>query len=325
MENLITQFPSQLKDAINIQSKFEIFEDDFNPQNIVISGMGGSAIGGGIVKDYLYPIVNIPIYVNRHYFLPAYVNENSLVIICSYSGNTEETISALQDAILKNAKIICFSAGGKLEELAKEKNIPHLALPKDYHPRATIGYAIAYILHIISEFKIIGKSYITEIQESISLLEKEMDYIKEHSRQLAEDLLGKTPIFYSSNNIEDITTRWRQQINENAKTIAWDNVLPEMNHNEIVGWDEKKEDFAVVFLRNDNDFGRIKQRIDLSIEIIKKCTDAVFEIHSKGNNFFERAFYLIHYGDWLSIHLAALKGIDPGPVAPIEFIKSNLK
>ncbi len=324
MEKLIAQFPAQLTDALNIQYEIEFSEDDFKPHNIVISGLGGSAIGGGIVKDYAYPIVNAPIYVNRHYFLPGYVNEDSLVIICSYSGNTEETVSALEDALMKKAKIICISSGGQIAAMAEKKGLNLLKLPEGYQPRAAIAYIICNILHALASVNVIGKSYITEVQEAVELIEKEKAYIKEHSQQLAQDLLGKMPVFYSSNSMQDVTTRWRQQINENSKTLAWDNVLSEMNHNEIVGWSEPHEELAVVFLRNDNDFVRMQKRIELSIELIKKSTDAVFEVHSKGNNFFERALYLIHYGDWLSLHLAELKGVDPNVVGPIDYIKENL-
>lgn len=324
MEKVVAQFPAQLTDALNIQYDFNFFEEDFQPRNIVISGLGGSAIGGGIVKDYAYPLVNIPIYVNRNYFLPGYVNEHSLVIICSYSGNTEETVSALEDALMKNAKIVCITSGGAIAKIATEKKLNLLKLPTGYQPREAIGVSICNVLHVLAAVEVIGRSYLTEVKEAVELIEKEQDYIKEHSAQLAQDLFGKIPVLYSSNSMQDIVIRWRQQINENSKTLAWENVLPEMNHNEIVGWSEPHENLAVVFIRSDNDFGRIQTRMELSIDLIKQSTPHVYEVYSKGNNFFERALYLIHYGDWLSLHLARLKGANPNEVAPIDYIKSNL-
>lgn len=324
MEKLVAQFPSQLEDALNIQSNLQFSKEGFYPANIVISGLGGSAIGGGIVKDYVYPLIDMPIYVNRHYFLPAYVKENTLLIICSYSGNTEETISALEDGILKKANIVCIASGGKIEQIAKEKGLNLLKLPEGFQPRAALGYIIAQMLFVLSEVKVIGKSYVEEIKSAIQLLNQEKEYIQEHSKQLAVDLKDKFPILYSSNAIQDITTRWKQQLNENAKTLTWDNVFPEMNHNEIVGWSKDLQDFAVIILRNDNDFGRIQQRMELTMTLIKKCTESVFEVHSKGTNFFERALYLIHYGDWLSLHLAKQNGVDANDVENIDFIKKNL-
>src|SRR5690554_8518 len=199
MDKLIASFPKQLDEALNIGSSFQFSKDNFTPKNIVISGLGGSGIGGGIVKDYAFPIISIPMYVNKHYFLPAYVNEDSLVIICSYSGNTEETIQAIEDAIIKNAKIVCISSGGEIVEIAKSKNLDCIIIPGGSEPRANLGYSLVQILYTFLHFRILGTSFENEIRDAITLLQKESEFIKEHAQQLAKDIHGKIPVIYSSN------------------------------------------------------------------------------------------------------------------------------
>jgi glucose/mannose-6-phosphate isomerase len=219
MKKLITDFTKQLKDAIEISENSKLTSYDKEIKNIVISGMGGSGIGGNIVSDAIASELTIPLIVNKDYVLLNYVRENSLVIISSYSGDTEETVKAFEDAISKNAKIVCICSGGKIKEIAEKEKRDLILIPKGMPPRAAIAYSVVQLLHILNFHKIISVSYKKELLAAIKLLDNEEKKILKDAKETAEILTDKMPIIYSVAGMESPAIRFRQQLNENSKSL----------------------------------------------------------------------------------------------------------
>ena len=324
MKQLVQAFPTQLKEAIIIgQSyRFHTAKKDFS--NVVLTGLGGSGIGGSIVQNYVADKMKIPFIVNKDYFLPSFINSNSLVIISSYSGNTEETLSAMKQAIRARATIVCVTSGGKVSEIAKKKNYDCILLPAGMPPRSCLGYSLVQVLYTLNHFGYIKDDFKASLKSAVKLLLAEEKDIHKQARALAKKLSGKTPIIYAASDYEGVAVRFRQQINENAKMLAWHQVLPEMNHNELVGWKDKDASRAVVFLRNEDDYERTQMRMDISKQVIKKYTSNITEIWSKGKTHFEKVFYLVHLTDWVSVYLSELHGVDNMEVKVIDHLKNEL-
>jgi glucose/mannose-6-phosphate isomerase len=324
MQKLIEDFPLQLREAIGIADKqnFPVFTNPIS--NVIIAGLGGSGISGSIVSNMLENELTIPVTVVNRYFLPGYAGVNSLVIASSYSGNTEETISCLQEAIQKECNIICISSGGKIEEIAKEFDLFFIKIPGGNPPRASIGYSLVQLLAIFKYYSIAKLEYTEQLQAAIALIENEKNAITIEAKAVAAKMLNKTPVIYSSASTEAIIKRFRQQINENAKTLCWHHVFPEMNHNELVGWREKNENLAVIIFRNESDYERNKKRIEFSKNVFQKYTSTLIEIFSKGNSNIENTIYFIHIGDWISLFLAEMRGVNSVEVEVIDHLKSEL-
>jgi glucose/mannose-6-phosphate isomerase len=324
MFDLISGFASQLQEALEIGENANLSAAPLPIQNVVISGLGGSGIGGSIVAMKVEKEAKIPILVNNKYFIPAFVGPNTLVIVSTYSGNTEETVNCLEEAIRRGAKIACVTSGGKVAQLARENNLDLIELPGGMPPRACLGYSMTQLLYILSFHSIIDDSFKNEIKASIELITEHKSSIMLESKAIAAKLLGKMPVIYTVANTEAIAIRLRQQINENSKELCWHHVFPEMNHNELVGWRQKNENLAVLILRNENDFERNQARIEFSKTVFSQYTSTIIEIFSQGETNWEKAIYLIHMGDWISYFLAELKGIDPVEVRIIDSLKSEL-
>ena len=325
MRSYIKNFTTQLREAMAIGEKAKLSAYSNSIQNVVIIGLGGSGIGGTIVSEIVAPFATAPIAVNKDYFLPAYVNENTLVIVSSYSGNTEETVQALQIALDKKAKIVCVTSGGKVLEVAKEKGLDFILIPGGMPPRACLGYSLTQLFYILNFYNIISDSFKKDLVNSIKLLDLENESIQNEAENIAKKLLNKIPVVYASAGSEGISVRFRQQLNENAKVLAWHNVIPEMNHNELVGWTKPEEGLAVVIFRSGEDYDRIRKRIEINKKVIEQYAPEIIEIYAKGGSSIERMFYYIHIGDWISVFLADLKGIDAMEVKVIEHLKSSLQ
>lgn len=323
MDKLIHNFIDQLEEAIEIGEKVTLSEPKNELRNIVISGLGGSGIGGNMTYEFCKSELRIPIQVNKSYFVPEYVNEHSLVIISSYSGNTEETLSAMEDAFNKGAHIICISSGGKVVDFAKENGLDHIIVPGGMPPRTCLGYSLVQQLYVMKELKLTTGALLENLDTAIDLLKTDQEDIKAKAKTYAKEMVGKKAVIYINAWMEPVAIRWRQQINENSKELSWHHVIPEMNHNELVGWRNKEDDLYVIFLRNENDYERIQQRMDINKGIISKYAKAV-EIYSKGVSHVEKALYFIHLGDWISYYIAAEKDIDAVEVKVIDYLKSEL-
>ncbi len=325
MYDLIKEFPEQLRKAIEIGEKVSI-KTTFpsGVKNIVVSGLGGSGIGGNILSELLRDELKVPVVVNKSYFLPAFVDASTLLILSSYSGNTEETISCAKQAIGRGLHPICVTSGGKLAEIAKENNLDLILIPAGFPPRACLGYSSTQLFFVLKYFGLTGDLFVSTLYKIAELLEAEQEKIKEDAEFLAEKLLKKVIVLYTEDKYESTALRLKQQINENSKLHCWYNVIPEMNHNELVGWREVNDALAVLILRADDEYHRNRERILFKKDVIVKLSENVYEIDAKGSDTFEKHFYLIHFGDWLSYYLAVKQGYDPSEIDVLIKLKGHM-
>lgn len=324
MKKLVAGFSNQLNEAVEIAKKSTFTNYDKKVSNIIIAGLGGSGIGGTIVSELIATECTVPITLCKDYFLPNFANENTLVLISSYSGNTEETLAILNKAIDKNCKIVVVASGGEAIKIAQQKKLDYTIIPGGMPPRSCLGYSLTQLLNIIHSFKLIQTDYLPQILSASNLLQTEKENIDAEAKIIAGKLKTKIPVIYSLGNTEGISVRFRQQINENSKMLCWHHILPEMNHNELVGWTEKNENLAIVIFRYATDFERTAKRLEICKDIWKKYTSTLIEIFAKGNTPLERAIYMIHIGDWISCYIADEKGIDPTEVNIINHLKGEL-
>jgi glucose/mannose-6-phosphate isomerase len=324
MKTLVANFSKQLSEAINIGSNAKLSASKNKISNVLICGLGGSGIGGSIVRELVVANANVPISVTKGYFIPAYVNENTLVIISSYSGNTEETLNCMDLAIAKNAKIVCVTSGGKVLDVSKAKGYDCIVVPGGMPPRSCLGYSLTQLFFILGFFGITNNNYKAELEAAIKLIDSEEKNIIEEATTIASKLKGKIPVIYATTYNEGIAIRFRQQLNENSKILCWHHIVPEMNHNELVGWTEKNDNLSVLIFLDKDDYARNIARVDINKEVIKKHASAITEIYSKGNSVIEKAIYFIHLGDWISVALGEARGVDLMEVNVINHLKSAL-
>lgn len=326
MEQLIKNFPAQIKDAL-LFGEDTIINPHHSPINkIIVSGMGGSAIAGTYISDLIEGECTSPCFINRSYHLPAFADKNTLIIISSYSGNTEETVTVFHQALLTYAKIVCITSGGKILDIAIKNGVDIISMPEGCEsPRAFLGYSIVYQLFVLRNLSLISGGIINQLRPAVDLLTFEQEDIMAKAEKIAVLLLQKTPVIYTSDRMEAVALRWRQQLNENSKILCWHNVLPEMNHNELVGWKNRQESVAVVILRYKDDHKRIQTRIELTKQVIGQLAATVIEIYAKGQSQAEKMLYMTHLGDWVSWHLSQLNHLDSTEIRVIDFLKAELE
>lgn len=333
MRSLLESFPDQvIKAAANMRGLS--FQNGRDARNIVVAGLGGSAIGGDVARSVLGGILPVPLIVNRDYRLPGFVDSKSAVIACSYSGNTEETLSAYQEARRVDAALICVTSGGRLAETAAADGCPVITIPGGLPPRAAFGYCTLAILAAIQ-----GLGFVSDLGPSIeetcrlmaSLVKRyspDVPEVENAAKRIASSLHRKVIAIYGSNRLLDsAAARWRGQIEENAKNLASHHVLPEMNHNELVGWlkpERGLRGFGVVFLRDKGDHPQVQRRFELTREVIEPRAGAVNEVWSEGDSLLARVFSVIYLGDFVSLYLAYLNKVDPTPVEVIDTFKKKL-
>lgn len=323
MYKLISDFPNHIQEAIQI-----VENSDVKPlgevQNIVITGLGGSGIGGTITAELCANSAGVPILVNKSYHLPQFVNEKTLLIACSYSGNTEETLMALSQGMEKGAQVVAITSGGKLLELAKAKDYTHVVIPGGNPPRSMLAYSLSVLMLLMGKWGYAYAEVNAQLNEASKLLTEEQERMKLHAKELAAKNKNLYPVTYSASGFAGVATRWRQQFNENSKLPGWDAEIPEMNHNELVGWAGGKDNLAVYVLRSTDDFHRNQKRIEISEEIMRKQTPHVYDIWTQGVSKVAQAFYLIHLGDWISYYLSEEHQVDIFDIKVIDHLKSEL-
>ena len=318
MYSVLEKFPQQISDGYRLGEYIKV---DGEVDRIIITGMGGSALPGDLLKAYLGVYFKIPVIVNKGYELPEYITSKTLVFAISYSGNTEETINAYRIAIRKNCHLVSISAGGKLEVLSEKQKIPHIQIPSGLQPRQALGYLFFSMLRVLVNSKIIS-NVSEEVEKTAENLGK--DIFREKARELSNKLVDKIPLIYCSDRLQIIAYRWKINFNENTKIHAFSNVIPEMNHNEIIGFTNLKGNYHAIILRDEDDNIRIKKRIKITKELIKKKNVPVTEIALTGSSFLNKAFSAIYIGDWASYFLALKYKTDPTPVPVIEELKKEM-
>ena len=336
MWSLINDFPDHIETAArNVEHLFLPPTIGMpTPTSLVITGLGGSAISGDLVRAAMGNAVKIPLIVNRDYDLPSFVNPSTLVVACSYSGNTEETLSVYVQARAVGADVVCITSGGLLAESAKTDCRPVVSLPGGLPPRAALGYALATLLGVLRAKGIIP-DVSGDIKESVALLKAlrekyrpETTVVDNPAKMLAVELMDKIVVIYGSSAImEAAAYRWRSQIAENAKNLSFHHALPEMNHNELVGWLHPESGLnktSVVFLRDSEDHPQVGKRFDLTRKVIDGKARVVREIQSEGKSRLARILSMVYLGDFTSLYMAYLNQVDPTPVTVIESFKKAL-
>lgn len=318
---------SQISDAWNYKIDLNGLKRN-NFSSILFCGLGGSAISGDLLSDYLYGELTIPFNVVRGYNLPAYVNQNTLVIISSYSGNTEETISCFKQSLAKKSQLVVITSGGKIEKIASSNNIPVIKIPGGFQPRYALGLSFYSLLKLIHELGFAEEN--KNVTDTINLWKiRSDDYSGEnnYALQLAEQLVGLIPVIYSSEYLSSAGYRFKCQLNENAKLHAFYHTLPEMNHNEIVGWESYKEKqfhTKVIYLLDKEYHPQIKKRFDTLKELLAGKAIEILTISSNEENRKVRIMDLIFLADWISFYASVLRGFDPSEIDFINRMKQRL-
>jgi glucose/mannose-6-phosphate isomerase len=318
MYGVLESFPNQVKDGWALGKDIQFKDID----KIIVAGMGGSALSGEILKCYLSDELKIPLEINKNYTLPKYADEKTLVVISSYSGNTEETIEAFREANRKGCQVLCVASGGKLIELAKQMHKPLVELPEGFQPRMACGYSFFAVLKIIQNSNLI-KNQVEEVRKVFNTLKK--DIYKKKAQELAEKLKNKIPLIYSSERLHAVAYKWKIDFNENAKIHSFCNYFPELNHNEMIGYTNLNGNYFVIIIRDDYDDSQVKKRMDITKKLIqdKKCP--ALDIDLAGLSFLTKIFATIYLGDWTSYFLAINNSTDPTPVDMVEELKKKLK
>ena len=332
MLKYLEDFPAQCEQAVQIARKYPIDVKRYDSiHQIVVCGMGGSAAGGDLLKSYLQREAKVPIEVTRGYFLPQYVGEKTLVFAISYSGNTEETLSAYQDALSRCAKIIAITSGGKLRELCQKDGIDVIEIVEGMPPRATFGYLFFPMLTLLERLGLIGckQEEVRETIQNLQLLCKEYNLQSKANlaKEISERVKGHLLLIYAPDHLAACAVRWKNQFNENSKNVAFFSILPEMNHNEIEVWatgSEFTNKFYLIFLRDSAENERIKQRIIITENILKDKVAGIQHVISRGKSLLSRLHSLIYLGDWVSTYLALSKAVDPLPTPMINLLKKKL-
>ena len=302
---------------------------------IVFAGMGGSALSALLVKSWLEGILPIPFEVVRTYTLPAYVNDSTLVVVSSCSGNTEETLSCLDDARGKNAQVAILTAGGTLLERAQELGIAHVVLPSrtEYEPRMTTVAQMRALTRVLAHFDVTDDTFYDEIAATGDWLHNEsrawlseVTTDKNIAKQLALFSVGKTPVFYAGHLMAPIAYKWKISWNENAKNVAFWNEFPEFNHNEFMGWTSHpvEKPFAVIDLVSDFEHERILKRFELSDKLLSGRRPKAHIVRLQGESPLAQMLWGCILADFVSIYVAVLNGVDPTPVDLIEKFKKEL-
>lgn len=324
MEKLIAAFPQNISDSLNSAAKITFKKPLNEIRNVIAIGMGGSGIGAKIVSQWVQNEIKVPVLLLQDYNLPNFVDHHTLVIASSYSGNTEETLISLNQAKNRNAHIIGVSSGGQLERFCKENNFDCVIVPGGKPPRSVLAFSIVHITNILVQYGFIAGNKLKEIGDSQKLLVDNIELIKNEANKLAAFLHEKIGVFYSVSNYEALLIRARQQFNENSKLLCWHHVIPEMNHNEQVGWGGGSDKFAVVFFDTKDYNPQNKRRFEITIDQVSEKTSNIMVIEALGENKVERTFYLTHIVDWASLYLAELKPVDPIDIKVIDFLKTEL-
>lgn len=305
-----------------------------NPRAIIVSGMGGSAIGGELLKDWSRDKLTVPVEVCREYSLPEYADKDTLVVAVSYSGETEETLNTFMDALKRKCMIACITSGGKLADLAAKMSLPMLIIPSGMPPRAGLPYLFLPLLVMLEKMDQV-KGVTSEVLETTEILKKvseennpERPSRSNFSKTLASGISEVIPVVYGFGFFRAVAQRFKTQFNENSKIPSkWD-CFSELNHNEIVGWENPQKlarCFKAIFIRDRNDPPEMRERIEFTKELLCSKSIETFEVQSKGTSTLARMASAICVGDFASVYLAILRGVDPTPVKTISLLKERIE
>ena len=324
MRSLIQAFPEQMKKAWEIAQNSPIELGEWRPGSVLILGMGGSGISGAIASNLLAGTSPVPVAANNDYRVPAWTGENTLVVACSYSGNTEETLAALEAAKNQGARIVAITSGGKLGALCDENGWPSVRIPGGEPPRSQFGFAFTSVMHVLHAAGLVNDGQHAAFGSVADHLSANQANCVERAEALADLVQDRNILLYADTAQEGLAIRWRQQLNENSKLLCSHHVFPEMNHNELVGWESGDERHVALMIQTPEDHPRTRIRMDVCMEIFQQQGADVVVIEGDGSNEILRFFDLVHVGDWLSLVLAERAGIDPVDIKNIDRLKNAL-
>jgi glucose/mannose-6-phosphate isomerase len=328
-----------VQDALGVNEKqwqqlltqYDVIMEPCEYQNIVMAGMGGSALSAQIAL--VWPSLPLPFEIVRGYDIPQYVGANTLFIASSYSGNTEETLEALRQAEAKGAVIAIMAAGGKLGAIAAEKGYPYFQLPSVSQPRYAALASLRALLSLFVAARVLGDSVLSELsgvapwlQEQIQAWVPTVPTDKNLAKQLAHEIIGKSVVMYGGPKTYPAAYKWKISFNENAKHVAWVNQYPEFNHNEFIGWTEQptEKPYTVIDLRSPLEHERVQKRFEVSERLLSGRRPAPQVVVPAGDTLLQQLLWLIALGDFTSLYTAILNGINPTPVDLIESFKKSL-
>lgn len=331
MYSVILSFPEQIRDAVAIAESVSL--PALTPKHIVICAMGGSAISGNLLENYLSGKIDIPIHVVRDYTLPKWVSAEDLVICNSYSGNTEETLSCFDEAMKRKIPVISVTSGGELEARTKKAGMTLIKIPSGFQPRASLAYLLMPLLVTVKRLGLYDSDKdIENLLREIDKLKKELAVEssdgKNVAKKVALDMNGKTPVVYGSGLVASVARRFKAQLNENPQILAFYDMIPESNHNDFNSWpsDAKAKDCVAVLLRYKGEHARNSKRFEIMKKLVlEKNAGMIVEMEARGNNDLSKLLTLVHITDMASYYLAILMGRDPTPVVYIEQLKKELK
>ncbi len=327
----LINFPSHWQEAVEFTKKVEWGIRADRIKNICFAGMGGSAIGADLLRAYSLDSCPVPVYVNRDYDIPAWVDDYTLFVACSFSGNTEETLSSLEQAREQGAQIVAVTSGGRLLVESSGEGYGYVKIPGGMPPRAALAYSFVPLFRLFHD--------LGYIDQPIEVLETTQAHLREQGEvlsdldenralEIAREIQDTLPIIYTGGGLTGpVGLRWRCQFEENSKVLAYGNQIPEMNHNEIVGWEQTAHltgRLSVIILEDESDHPKVKQRMQIVKEMVDDLTVFSTRIPTRGEERLTRQFSLVQLGDWVSFYLALVNGVDPTPIAKIELLKSRL-
>ncbi len=305
------------------------------PKNIILAGMGGSAIGGELLKDFTRNSAKVPLEVNREYSLPAYANKNSLGILASYSGDTEETLSSFLDAKRRGCMMFCISSGGALLRYAEKLGVPFLQVKSGMPPRGAMPHMFVPLIEIMDKLGMAPQNVWEDFAEATAVLEEvakenlpTKNATENFTKTLASNLNGLIPAIYGFGYYRSVALRWKQQMNENSKNPAKWEYFSELNHNETMGWEGAKKlakCYGVVLLREKNEPLEIRSRIEVTKSLMAPSISKIFEVWAQGKSELAKMLSTILVGDFTSVYLAMLRNVDPTPVKTVDAMKEQVE
>lgn len=311
------------------------YKVDFSPeqplQNVVLAGMGGSALAGTILTSW--PKLMVPFEVVRDYEWPHYGDGSTLFIASSYSGNTEEALAMLREAESRDCQIVVIAAGGKLADRAVQMSYPYFAVPSGLQPRMAVFYNLAALVQLFDKTGLIGPDKVSELKGVATWLSEQVANFlptvpakDNYAKQLAQECMGKSPVIYAGPKLFPAAYKWKINFNENAKNIAWCNQLPEFNHNEMLGWTSHptEKPYAVIDLRSNLEHPRVQKRFEVTERLLSGKRPMTHVVQAQGETLLQQLLWTIALGDFVSLYLALLNGLNPTPVELIEKFKKAL-
>ncbi len=333
MIDQIREMDRQVQDAWRIVQHADLPASFRDCQAVVVLGMGGSAIGGDLVRVLGARNASVPILVSREYDLPGFVGPNSLVIASSYSGSTEETLSATEEALTRKARVVAVTTDGRPATMGEERGFPVVRFHYPAQPRSALGYSLVLILGMLVKLGYLPErvmpldDMVHVVRDQVARLDTGVPISQNPAKQLARALLGRIPVVYGGGVTAEVARRWKGQFNENSKTWAFFEQFPELDHNAIMGYEFPKgmaQKIMVLMLRSDLSHPRVNLRYDITGEILQKRGVEYRVIQAVGNSELSHVASLVVYGDYVSYYLAILAGTDPTSIEAINYLKGRL-